>query len=177
MALKSNQLPRKILNRIAPQLAKRSYEPIPKPTKYGNVKEEGWDSQGERKYYKHLLIRERAGDIHSLTKQVRVDLHVGKRFMKIDFHYFDNNRNEWVWDDFKGFPTPEWLLKMAIWGAGFGPGTLLVTKKVSGGYHSNPVSPKVHPETLRNILRCAKATMAENDLADQLKDIAEGSCG
>ena len=62
---------------------------------------EQWDSQEERRYGEHLRWLEAEGKIRDLTRQVRVDLHIGKRYMRLDFRYFDERLAVWVWDDYK----------------------------------------------------------------------------
>lgn len=119
-------------------------------SKYRNVRAEGWDSQAERRYYDVLLLREKAGEISNLRRQVRVDLHIGQRYMRIDFVYEEDG--ETIYDDYKGFPTPAWKIKADIWAAGIGPGILRITRKVSGGYHRTDIHPKPSPELLKRIL-------------------------
>lgn len=154
--IRSKDLPASIRRRVG-QFDLKRRAPIPKPGKYGNVKEEGWDSQAERRRYRELLLMEKAGEISNLKRQVRVDLHVGRRYMKIDFMYYDNHLDEMCWEDHKGFMTALWAFKADIWCAGFGPGLLRIHR--SGG-RTEDRRPKVNPETLRRILRSAHETMS-----------------
>lgn len=167
MAFKSNKLPAHIRERMGKFVLER--KPIPKPSKFGNVKEEGWDSQAERRRWKQLLLIQKAGEISHLQRQVTVQLHVGRRSMRVDFMYYDKYLDEMVWEDHKGFATPSWLIKADIWCAGFGPGLLRVHR--SGG-RTEDRRPKVHAETLRRILRSAHETMS----AEEFGRILAGKC-
>lgn len=119
--------------------------------KYSNKKEEGWDSQGERRYYQmHLLPMQAAGEIRDLQRQVKVPLYVGRdRHMRLDFSYFDCRRGERVWLDWKGYEDPVWTLKRAIWSAGVGPGLLIVAFRCRGGIEFKDYRPQVNRELLR----------------------------
>ena len=151
-------------------------EPIPKAKgKYRNRKSEGWDSQAEKRYFEHLQILEGAGVIRNLRRQQVVHLHIGNRYMRIDFTY-DEKRPDgsWlpVWDDYKGFGTKDWLVKADVWAAGFGPGLLRMTRWARGtGYtHPNEWTPCPTDDALRNILRAARATMSATALDELLKE-------
>lgn len=133
-------------------------EPIPKT-------DAAFDSEEERRYYEHLKRLQLAGEISELDRQVRVDLHIGQRYMRIDFHYYINRTDEWVWDDYKMANWKrnrwfkDWKLKRDIWVAGFGPGLLRITTRRSGTYHAEDSYPKPTGEALRRILCNARATM------------------
>jgi len=108
--------------------------------KYGESKQwsaligRQFDSGGECRYAEHLFARQANGEIERLEFQVPWEItingvRIGRRVMRVDFRYFDKRLGETVWDEFKGFPTPEWLLKRDLWAAG-GPGILRVTRAV-----------------------------------------------
>ena len=105
-------------------------------------------STGEGHYGEHLFARQQNGEISDLEFQVRWDCmvggkRIGKRRMVIDFRYYEKSRGEIVWDDFKGEPTTEWLIKADIWRAG-GPGLLVITQKPKGklgGYTQREIRP------------------------------------
>jgi len=171
MVIRSKDLSPSLRRRIGKFLLER--KPIPKTSKYGNVRKEGWDSQAERRRYKQLQLMQKAGEISKLQRQVRVDLHVGRRYMRIDFVYWDHHLEELVYEDHKGFVTPSWKIKADIWAAGFGPGLLRIHRK---GGRTEDVRPKVHPETLRRILRTAHETMNPEEFGRILAG-AEGRDG
>jgi len=163
------------------QLVEQAREPgagdaLVKPgPKYRNKKSEGWDSQAERRYYDHLRILQGAGAIRNLRRQQVVHLHIGKRYMRIDFVYDEKLPDgDWrtVYDDYKGFGTKDWLVKADIWAAGFGPGLLRMTRWTRGtGYtHPNEWTPCPTDDALRNILRAARATMSATALDELLKE-------
>jgi len=172
MAISYDSLSRKVQQQIQAQREAGQGDPIPKPsgkTKYNNQKSEGWDSKGERRYYKHLLILQSAGEISNLKRQVTVYLCVARRHMRVDFVYLDNTLGELVYDDFKGFPTPAWLIKKDIWAAGLGPGILRITKRAKGEYTRTDIYPKASEEALRRMLDNARRTMG----ADRLQAVLD----
>ncbi len=124
--------------------------------KYGAHRTEGWDSKAERTYWDQLQLLETAGDIRDLRRQVRVPLGIGQRYFRMDFVYWDNRLDEWIFDDFKGFATPEWKLKADIWAAGFGPGILRITTRKRKYYHHEDR----HPADLDTLIERIKATRA-----------------
>ena len=121
---------------------------------------EHWDSQEERQYGKHLALLVLAGEISDLQRQVRVELHVRRRVMFIDFSYYDNRLGEVVWDDYKmrnwrrNRWFKDWKVKADMWAAGLGPGRLRITvKDGQGGYkHDDEIIPRSHPELVRRVL-------------------------
>jgi hypothetical protein len=87
--------------------------------KYGNVKTEVdghiFSSKGEANRYRELKLLMSAGTIQNLTLQpryqiivndVRVGSYVG------DFFYFEGNKK--VCEDFKGYKTPVYKLKIKL---------------------------------------------------------------
>lgn len=85
-------------------------------------------SAAEARYAEHLYARQQNGEIHSLQFQKRVTLREGawSQVMLVDFYYFDHKRDEWVYNEFKGFATPAWKRQAKIWGQ-CGPGVYLIT--------------------------------------------------
>lgn len=160
--------------------------PLPKSEQTGRRRSrksdacpEGWDSKEEYDYYcRHLLLRERAGEIENLERQVVVRLHVGQRYMRLDFAYWCHYRECQVWEDYKPFGWKknrmygDWRMKVDMWTAGFGPGLLLVTTPAQGGFHSEEYRVKIHPETLGRMLKSAHATM----VAEEFGKILAGEC-
>ncbi len=113
----------------------------PKP-KYGNrrcwsnLTKRWFDSAAEMRYGDHLFARQCNGEIRDLEFQVNVPLVIGGvrlGLSRVDFKYYEHRwrgqqREQWVWDEFKGFETDVWKLKKKLWAAGGGPGMLRVTK-------------------------------------------------
>ena len=125
------------------------------PTKYHNRRcwsallKRHFDSEAERKYGEHLFARQMNGEISDLAFQVRWDcevngVRIGNRYMRLDFRYFDGQLAEMVWDDYKGFATPEWKLKADIWAAG-GPGVLRITRKAPKASPLSYVHDEIRP--------------------------------
>lgn len=164
--VRRQDLPEHVQRLIAPQLAKSKGAPR------AEWRGLHWDSREEEEYGRHLRFREKAGEIQNLARQVRVELGVTRRFMRLDFHYFDVYLAELVWDDYKclGWKKrtwfKDWKLKADIWGAGLGPGLLRITTPSQGGYHHEDIRPKPTPEALRRMLRNAQATMSSDQVAD-----------
>lgn len=97
-------------------------------SKYGairsNVAGMSFDSKREAKRYAELRLLEMAGEIADLQRQVPIELHgrdgplltpTGrvKRYVA-DFRYTDLRTGLTIWEDAKGFPTPEYQLKKAV---------------------------------------------------------------
>ncbi len=164
--IRAKDLPKRVQRLIAPQLAKG------KGTPRAEWQGLHWDSKEEEDYGRHLRALEMGGKIQKLTRQARVDLGVGQRYMRIDFHYWDVYLAEWVWDDYKclGWRKrgwfKDWALKADIWKAGLGPGLLRITTPSRGGYHHEDSRPKPKSEALRRILKNAHATMNPNEFGE-----------
>ena len=112
------------------------------PSKYKNRRcysvllDRYFDSEAERRYGEHLYAREQNGEIADLQFQVRWrcqvnGVRIGRRCMYLDFRYFDKQLAEYVWDDFKGYLTPQWALKRDLWKVD-GPGLLRITRERKG---------------------------------------------
>ncbi len=85
-----------------------------------------FDSKGELRRYKDLVMLERAGRIQDLKRQVKIALEVNGRSLVLrdkkgrerrlsyiaDFTYYEDG--VYVIEDFKGFDTPVSRLKRAI---------------------------------------------------------------
>ena len=100
----------------------------PKKSKYKNNKAEykglRFDSEGERDYYIGLLLRQRAGQIRDLKRQVNIEIQPsftdskGNKIRainyKADFVYFDLTDNKEHIVDYKGFKTEVYQLKKKL---------------------------------------------------------------
>lgn len=95
-----------------------------KSSKYHSQKTEidgiVFDSKGEAKRYQELKLLQKNRIITSLELQKRIELqpsftYNGKTERAInyvaDFYYYDNEKGTIVIEDFKGFKTPEYLIK------------------------------------------------------------------
>lgn len=89
-------------------------------TKYRAVKTAGYASKGEAKRAQELQLLERMGKISNLRFQVKVELipkQDGERACNwiMDFMYEEDG--EEIWEDFKGFRTPEYIIKrkLVLW--------------------------------------------------------------
>ncbi len=71
--------------------------------KYGNKKVEGFDSVKERDYYFGLKIREKAGEVTAISRQVRFQLSVC--IYVADFLFYDLKAKEWGIVDVKSAIT------------------------------------------------------------------------
>ncbi len=130
-------------------------------TKYGNIKSARGDSKAEARYRTHLELREKAGDIKDLQCQVRVNLYIRNRHMRVDFAYYDNHLDCQVWNEYKGFPTEAWKIKRDIWAAGFGPGLYRVTEWKRGGFYHTDIYPACKPETFARIIVAAHRSLTD----------------
>jgi hypothetical protein len=135
-------------DRVQKQILAQSGEPLAKPHKY-HMKGNGRSSGAELTYGEVLEARQFAGEIRDLRRQVRVNLPGLTMYMVVDFAYYDVRLECQVWDEFKGFPTREWLQKKSLWAAGFGPGILRVTKRVRGGGYEHT---DIHPTPRRKLI-------------------------
>ena len=106
-----------------------------------------FDSKGERNRAVQLALLQRAGEISSLSCQVKVDLTCGIGW-RLDFRYVDESLNAIVYEDFKGVETQDFKLKVKLW-KGFGPALLRITKSSfpGGFYVDREVTPDAIKET------------------------------
>ena len=66
----------------------------PKPSKYKNVRTNGFDSKKEFARYQELVLLEKAGEIHALETQVGFPLRVNEQLIGhyiADFVYWEND--------------------------------------------------------------------------------------
>ncbi len=102
-----------------------------KAPKYKNKKTEHagqtFDSRGEANMYDFLLLAEKAGELRDIRRQHTVYLTEARIGYRADFRVFDIKLEQYVWVEFKGFDTPEWMLKKKLWGV-YGPGPLRIFK-------------------------------------------------
>lgn len=85
-------------------------------------------SQGERdcaESYLQPLLKTRL--IRDLEYQVPVLLTEAKLRWVLDFKFYDNEIQEEVWADFKGFETERWMILKKLW-PHYGPGLLRIYK-------------------------------------------------
>jgi hypothetical protein len=85
--------------------------------KFKNVKSGGFDSIRERKRYQELVLMEKLGLISDLKTQVKVEVipkQDGERAAHyiMDFQYVE--KGEEIWEDVKGFKTPDYILKRKL---------------------------------------------------------------
>jgi len=92
-----------------------------KPTKLAG---RSFDSKAESHCFSFLQALEKAGEIRDIETQQTIPLVAGIR-LRVDYVFFDIKLNEQVFGEYKGFETPEWLLKKKLWKV-FGPGRLRI---------------------------------------------------
>lgn len=82
--------------------------------KIGDLK---FDSRLEANDFLFLKREQELGNIHSLARQVKIELtqnatkHKEKVFYIADFVFFDKAQNSWIVWDSKGFPTDAYKIK------------------------------------------------------------------
>ena len=120
---------------FAERQKKLAQKAAPKPSKYKNVKTNGFDSKKEAARYQELLILQSAGEIRDLCTQIPFDLIVNK--MRIcryvaDFVYYVDDPSELtiaetelvfdkqVVEDCKGVKTPIYRIKCKLMKAIYG---------------------------------------------------------
>ena len=96
-------------------------------SKYNAIKTEvngiTFDSKKEASIYNELLLRGKAGEIHSLSLQVPIYFKCNGVFCFkyiADFKYYDNKLGDWVILDAKGILTDVYRLKKKLIEAQFG---------------------------------------------------------
>ena len=104
------------------QFAKKlAYKASPKPSKYKNVRTNGFDSKKEFERYMELLLLEKAGEIRHLQTQVGFPLRVNDVLIghyMADFVYWENDQK--VVEDCKGMKTPVYRIKCKLMKAIYG---------------------------------------------------------
>ena len=93
----------------------------PKPSKYKNVKTNGFDSKKEFERYQELVLLEKAGEIIELQTQVLFGLYVNDQVIcsyRADFVYWE--QGEKVVEDCKGVKTPIYRIKCKLMKAIYG---------------------------------------------------------
>jgi len=105
------------------------YNVAPRTERYSAILNRTFHSKAERRYGEHLYARQQNGEIHGLDFQIRVILRdrVLSIPMIVDFTYFDERLDVWVWDEFKGMETPSFRRQKKAW-ALLGPGLYRITK-------------------------------------------------
>ena len=107
------------------QFAERQKKPAqkasPKPSKYKNVRTNGFDSKKEFERYQELILLEKAGEIIELQTQVLFGLYVNDQVIcsyRADFVYWE--QGEKVVEDCKGVKTPIYRIKCKLMKAIYG---------------------------------------------------------
>ena len=93
----------------------------PKPSKYKNVRTNGFDSKKEAARYQELVLLEKAGEIQALETQVGYPLRVKDVLIGhyvADYVYWQNG--DWVVEDCKGVKTPIYRIKCKLMKAIYG---------------------------------------------------------
>lgn len=111
-----------------------------KPTKIAG---RSFDSQGEAGCFRFLQWLEKSGEIRDIETQQTIDLVANIR-LKVDYTFFDEKLGEKVYGEYKGFETPEWLLKKKLWGV-FGPGRLRIFYGTGPNYKVEEIIPTGYP--------------------------------
>ena len=115
-----------------PQMGRANkYNVAPKSRRWSPIFKAHFDSMAEMNYGHHLYARQQNGEIHSLERQknVRISEPEGVFHMntRVDFYYYDNRLDCWVWDEFKGMELGLFRQLKLAW-ARWGPGLYRVTK-------------------------------------------------
>lgn len=91
----------------------------PKRSKYGNQKTvvDGitFDSKVEAKYWSHLKLRERVGEVYGIVRQKEFVIELGgKRIcaLKVDFWFYDQRTRGMRAVDIKGGPTDTQVFRL-----------------------------------------------------------------
>lgn len=88
-------------------------------------------SKAESERFTQLTWKQQAGMLSGLMyRPPRVTLLPGLTW-DVDFYYWDAERKEGTWEEFKGKEEPEYRAKLAVWRY-LGPGFLRVVKKTDG---------------------------------------------
>ena len=106
---------------FAERQKKLAVKASPKPSKYKNVKTNGFDSKKEAARYQDLVLLEKAGQIASLKTQVKFALVVYSypicNYIS-DFVYWE--KGDEVVEDCKGIRTPVYRIKKKLMKAIYG---------------------------------------------------------
>lgn len=102
--------------------------------KFGAQKtDDGFPSKLESAVHQLLVIREKAGEIRNICRQVRVELTRSAIATKIDFSFIDVHTEEQIFCEAKGIKTERYRLIEKLWRC-YGPGPL----QVWGGNYKKP---------------------------------------
>ena len=95
--------------------------------KYGNRREDGFDSKKERARYNELILLQSAGKIHGLQRQVKFRLIDTQKVngkvverpcdYRADFTYWEPDKNgisRFVVEDVKGHRTKDYIIKRKL---------------------------------------------------------------
>lgn len=113
--------------------------------KYQRTESHGrsFHSKLEAAHYENLLLLERAKKISNIRCQVHVKLTLAEITSIVDFLVFDHEKNIDVYQETKGFETPEWRIKRRLWQY-YGPGPLEI---YSGRWSSIVLKETIIPKT------------------------------
>jgi len=117
-----------------------------KKSKYKNerveIKGNSFMSKGEGNHFFELTLRERAGEIKDIRCQHHVSLGPANIILIVDFSYTDCKTGKLTFEEFKGFPTPEYKLKERLWEV-HGPAKLIVHYPPGSGMRPKVIIPKM----------------------------------
>jgi hypothetical protein len=77
--------------------------------------------------YEELLLREKAGELADIERQVRVSLTRAKIIYIADYRALDVARQKRIYFEMKGFETDVWRIKRRLW-TEYGPSELHIFK-------------------------------------------------
>ena len=103
---------------FAERQKKLAVKASPKPSKYKNVRTNGFDSKKEFQRYQELVILEKLGQIQHLETQVGFPLRVNDVLIGhyvCDYLYWENGKK--VVEDCKGVKTPIYRIKCKLMNA------------------------------------------------------------
>jgi hypothetical protein len=112
-----DQIPDALLPAHLRGQGKRTPPSASSPRKYRNEPTEvcgtKFPSKRQARRWRELQLLQAAGEIKHLMSEVSFPIGGGRR-MRIDAHYVRTATGESVWEDTKGYVTPEWELKRDI---------------------------------------------------------------
>jgi hypothetical protein len=104
-----------------------------RPSKYRAVKSGDFPSKLEAAVHQILLLRQKAGEITDIKRQVRVELTKAAIATKVDFSFIDVKTGTVTFCEAKGVKTERYRLIERLWRF-YGPSPL----EVYGGNYRNP---------------------------------------
>jgi hypothetical protein len=101
--------------------------------KYKAQRTGDFPSRLEAAVYQLLYLRQKAGEISDIQRQVRCELTDAAIATKIDFSFVDVGSGSTIYCEAKGMATERWNLLKRLW-AHYGPGKL----EIWGGTYARP---------------------------------------